>query len=243
MLHFIIIEDEDRSANVLLRIISEHFPAFTFQGRAETVQKAVTMIKEKKPNLVFLDVELPDGTGMDVLRRFEKPAFKVIFTTAHDHYALPAIKFSAIDFLLKPMSIEETKCAVEKVMEQSQAERLDQLVKSPESGKSKRLALPIQEGFAFIEVADLLFLSAEGSYTVLHTEDGKKHVVSRSLKEYEELLLSHGFFRIHHSHMIQLDKIVKYVKGIGGYVVMKNGISLDVSARRKDEFLKRLTAI
>ncbi|HYV90705.1 MAG TPA: LytTR family DNA-binding domain-containing protein [Chitinophagales bacterium] len=243
MLRFIIVEDEDRSADVLLRIMSQHFPAMMFEGRAGNVQDAVALIKEKKTDLVFLDVELPDGTGMDVLRRFEQRTFKVIFTTAYDHYALPAIKFSAIDFLLKPLSIEETKSAVDKVLHQSQIERLDQLVKSQESGKLKRLALPTLEGFAFIEVADLIFLAAEGNYTVLHTNDGKKHIVSKSLKEYEELLASHGFFRIHHSHVIQLDKIVRYVKGSGGYVVMKDGTSLDVSARRKEEFLKKLTSL
>lgn len=241
MLHYIIIEDEDRGANVLLQILSKHFPALQFEGRAGTVEEAVSLIREKKPSLVFLDVELPDGTGMDVLRRFEQRTFKVIFTTAYDHYALPAIKFSAVDFLLKPLSIEETKAAVEKVLQQSQTDRLDQLVKSQETGKLKRLALPTIEGFAFIEVADLIFLSAEGSYTVLHTVDGQKHVVSKSLKEYEELLEPQGFFRIHHSHIVQLGKINKYVKGNGGYVVMKNGTSLDVAARRKDEFLKLLT--
>ena len=201
------------------------------------------LIKEKEPGLVFLDVELPDGTGMDVLRRFDQRNFKVIFTTAHDHYAIPAIKFAAVDFLLKPLSIEEVKSAVQKVLAQPQTDRLDQFVKSQESGTLKRLALPTLEGFEFIEVEDLVYLAAEGNYTVLYTEDKKKHVVSRSLKEYEELLAPHGFFRIHHSHMIHLDKIEKYVKGSGGYVVMKNGASLDVSARRKDEFLKRLTSM
>ena len=243
MLHFIIVEDEEHSANVLLQIMSKHFPALVFEGRAGNVQEAVALVKEKDPDLVFLDVELPDGTGMDVLRRFEQRPFKVIFTTAYDHYALPAIKFSAIDFLLKPLSIEEIKTAVDKVVQHSQTERLDQFVRSQESGKLKRLALPTLEGFAFIEVADLIFLTAEGNYTVLHTTDGKKYIVSKSLKEYEELLEPQGFFRIHHSHMIHLDKIVKYVKGSGGYVVMKNGTSLDVSARRKDEFLKKLTSL
>jgi two-component system LytT family response regulator len=129
------------------------------------------------------------------------------------------------------------------VLKQPQTERLDQLVKSQETGKLKRLALPTLEGFAFIEVSDLVFLSAEGNYTVLHTVDGKKHIVSKSLKEYEELLEPQGFFRIHHSHIVQLDKITRYVKGSGGYVVMKNGTSLDVSARKKDEFLKKLIEI
>ena len=126
-------------------------------------------------------------------------------------------------------------------MSQSQAERLDLLVKSNESGKLKRLALPTLEGFTFIEIADLIFLTAEGSYTVLHTTDAQKHVVSKSLKEYDEMLEQHGFYRIHHSHIIQLEKISKYVKGNGGYVVMKDGTSLDVSSRRKDEFLRKLT--
>lgn len=241
MPHYVIIEDEERGANVLLQILVKHYPILQFDGRAGTVKEAVTLIREKKPELVFLDVELPDGTGIDVLRHFNDRTFKVIFTTAHDHYALTAIKFSAIDFLLKPLSIEEIKIAVDKVLSQSQAERLDLLAKSNEYGKLKRLALPTLEGFTFIEIADLIFLTAEGSYTVLHTTDAQKHVVSKSLKEYDEMLEQHGFYRIHHSHIIQLEKISKYVKGNGGYVVMKDGTSLDVSSRRKDEFLKKLT--
>lgn len=243
MVRFIIVEDEDRSANVLLQIMSHHFPSLQFEGRAGSAQEAVMLIKVKNPDLIFLDVELPDGTGLDVLRCFGQRIFKVVFTTAYDHYALPAIKFSAIDFLLKPLSIEEVKSAIDKVLQQSQTERLDQLVKSQETGKLKRLALPTQEGFAFIDIADLEYLSAEGSYTVLHASDGKKHVVSKSLKEYEDLLVPQGFFRIHHSHIIRLDKITRYIKGNGGYVVMKNGTSLDVSARRKEEFLKKLTSM
>lgn len=241
MIHYIIVEDEDPGANVLYQILSSHCKELKYDGRAASVKQAAMLIREKNPELIFLDVELPDGTGIDLLREFGNRTFKVIFTTAHDHYALAAIKFAAIDFLLKPLSIEETKAAVEKVLQQSQSERMEQLIKSPDSGKHKRLALPTQEGFAFIEVGDLVYLTAEGSYSVLHTEDGMKFVVSKSLKEYEELLEPHGFFRIHHSHMVQLGKIRKYVKGNGGYVVMKNGLSLDVSARRKEEFMRLLS--
>ncbi|MGB3077123.1 MAG: LytTR family DNA-binding domain-containing protein [Chitinophagales bacterium] len=241
MFSFVIIEDEQHSANVLLQIMLQHFPALQYHGRAAGVMEGVTLIKKKHPDLIFLDVELCDGTGLEVLRHFDQRPFKTIFTTAYDHYALPAIKFSAIDFLLKPISIEETKSAVEKAMQLSQTERIDQLVKTQENGALKRLALPTLEGFAFVDISDLVFLSAEGSYTVLHTADGQKYVVSKPLKEYEELLESQGFFRIHHSHIVRLHQISKYVKGSGGYVVMKNGISLDVSARRKDDFLKKLT--
>lgn len=240
MLRFALVEDEDHSASVLLQIMAQHFPHIHFDGRAGNAEQAARLIREKNPDFIFLDVELPDGTGLDVLRQFEKRSFRVIFTTAYDHYALPAIKFAAIDFLLKPLSIEETKAAVDKVLQHSQAERLDQLVKYPGNGKLKRLALPTLEGFAFIDLCDLVFLSAEGSYTVLHMADGQKHIVSKPLKEYDELLEMQGFFRIHHSHIVHLDKIVKYVKGNGGYVVMTNGIPLDVSARRKEEFIRKL---
>lgn len=243
MFSFVIIEDEDHGANVLLQIMLQHFPVMQYSGRAAGVKEAIALIKEKSPSLIFLDAELSDGTGLDVLRHFEHRPFKTIFTTAYDHYALPAIKFSAVDFLLKPISIEETKSAVEKALHQSQTERIDQLVKAPENGPLKRLALPTLEGFAFVDISDLVFLSAEGSYTVLHTGDGQKYVVSKPLKEYEEMLEPLGFFRIHHSHIVRLHQISKYVKGSGGYVVMKNGTALDVSARRKDNFLKKLTEL
>lgn len=240
---YIIVEDEDRGAAVLRRIVDEHMPMLAFLGRAAGVKEAVQLIEEKQPQLVFLDVELRDGSGLDVLRRFGHRTFKVIFTTAHDHYALPAIKFSAIDFLLKPISISEVKTAVEKAFDQPQHERLDNLQQLNNTSSLQRLALPTSEGYLFVDMNQVLYVSAEGSYSVFHLAGQKKHMVSRSLKEYEDLLSPFGFFRIHHSHIVQLSQIEKYVKGSGGYVVMKDGTPLDVSARRKEEFLKRLKAI
>ena len=234
----LIVEDEPLAREIISRYVLQ-VPTLQLAGACANAIQAFTFLQEHAVDLVFLDIRMPQLNGNDFLKTLQNPP-KVIFTTAYDHYALPAIKFAAIDFLLKPLSIEETKAAVDKVLQQSQAERLDQLVKYPGNGKLKRLALPTLEGFAFIDLYDLVFLAAEGSYTVLHMADGQKHIVSKPLKEYDEMLEMQGFFRIHHSHIVHLDKIVKYIKGNGGYVVMTNGLPLDVSARRKEEFIRKL---
>ena len=195
--------------------------------------------------MVFLDIQMQSETGFDLLAKVKPINFEVIFTTAHSNYAIKAFKFSAIDYLLKPIDIEDLKKAVEKVERKVNfniSARLEQLVQNlkPSSGQNHKLALPTLDGLIFVKIEDIIYCEASSNYTQIFTFDGKKHVVSRTLKEYEELLADHDFFRIHNSFLINLNSIKKYVRGEGGYVIMSNDVSLDVSKRKKEAFLSKL---
>lgn len=211
----------------------------------QNVDEGIKAIKEFKPEIVFLDIQMQRETGFDLLTRIKDINFEVIFTTAHSEYAIKAFKFSAIDYLLKPIDIQELKHAIEKVnkkLHDNISLRLEHLVQNLRSTSSEnyKLALPTSEGLLFVKVSNILYCEASSNYTEIVTEDGKKHVVSRTLKEYDEMLTDHNFFRIHNSYLINLNAIKKYVRGEGGYVVMNNDRSLDVSKRKKESFLSRI---
>lgn len=211
----------------------------------QNVDEGINAIKEFKPEIVFLDIQMQRETGFDLLTRIKDINFEVIFTTAHSEYAIKAFKFSAIDYLLKPIDIEELKHAIEKVnkkLHDNISLRLQHLVQNLRSTSSEnyKLALPTTDGLLFVKVSNIVYCEASSNYTEIVTEDGKKHIVSRTLKEYDEMLADHNFFRIHNSYLINLNAIKKYVRGDGGYVVMNNDHSLDVSKRKKDSFLVRI---
>ena len=197
---------------------------------------------------MFLDVELPDGTAFDDLQQLGGIRFQIIFTTAHAEYALRAIRFSALDYLMKPVVAEETRAAVDKVRGRRQdhdvrAHQMRTLQKHLVSGGEgmDRIVLPTQEGFIFVELHDIVWCEAQSNYTVFHLVAGPALIACRTMMEFEELLQEHGFFRIHHSHMINLHHVARYVKGKGGYVVMSTGTELEVSVRkRKEEFVGRI---
>lgn len=195
--------------------------------------------------MVFLDIQMQRETGFDLLTRLSSINFEVIFTTAYSEYAIKAFKFSAIDYLLKPIDIGELKASLDKVEKKlmgSISERLHELIQNlkPPSKHGYKLALPTSDGLIFVKINDIIYCEASSNYTQIYSNDGRKHIVSRTLKEYEDLLTDHNFFRIHNSHLINLDCIKKYVRGEGGYVIMNNDISLDVSKRKKEAFLSRL---
>lgn len=240
----VIVEDEPGNVNLLINILSAHCPQVEVLGHAASVTEARDLVQRTRPKLLFLDVRLSDGSAFDLLPQIDYPSLAVIFTTAHEEHALPAFRFSAVDYLMKPLSIAEVKEAVQraqkKLAEQDQFDRIKRLLNDLQQKQTERLALPTLEGLQVVDLDDILFIEAAGSYCLFHLAGKEKIMVSRTLKQYEEMLCANGFFRIHHSHIIQLRHVVKYVKGSGGYVVMQNGVTLDVSSRRKDEFVKRL---
>jgi two-component system LytT family response regulator len=186
-------------------------------------------------------------TGFDLLTQLGDFDFEVIFTTAYAEYAIKAFKFAAIDYLLKPIDIEELKRAVSKIekrMNDSIAQRLQQLMQNLKNTSSEnyKLALPTTDGLVFVKMQDILYCEASSNYTEITVMDGKKYIVSRTLKEYEDMLGEHSFYRIHNSYLINLNAIKKYVRGEGGYVIMANDKSLDVSKRKKEGFLARIGA-
>ncbi len=245
MIKCIIVDDEQKSQESLKILLEDFCKGVEVKALCQNVTEAITALATHNPDLVFLDIHLQRETGFDLLTQAEKIDFEVVFTTAYSEYAIKAFKFSAIDYLLKPIDIEELRKAVEKVQKKHNGnitDRLDQLILNLKNttGQNYKLALPTTDGLIFVQIENIIYCEASSNYTQIFTQDGKKHLVSRTLKEYEDLLTDQNFFRIHNSYLINLNLIKKYVRGEGGYVVMANDVSLDVSKRKKEAFLARL---
>jgi two-component system LytT family response regulator len=184
--------------------------------------------------------------GFTMLQQLHNRDFELIFITAYDHYAIKAIRFSALDYLIKPVEVDELKAAVEKAVQKSKHsagnQRLELLLQNlmNEKKEHQRIAIPSMEGLQFINMDDIIYLEAQSNYTLIYLKDSYKLTVSKTLKDFEELLPSAVFIRIHHSHIINRNAVEKYIKGGGGQVQMKNGITLDVARRKKDEFMKAI---
>ena len=247
MLNSIIVDDELKSRESLKILIDDFCEGVVVKAICQNVTEAMEAIDRFKPDVVFLDIQLQRETGFDLLAKIKNVDFQVIFTTAFSEYAIKAFKFSAVDYLLKPIDIGELRNAlakVEKRRENASSERLQQLLQNLRSGSASnyKLALPTADGLVFVKVSEILYCEAASNYTEITVADNKKYTVSRTLKEYEDLLSEQNFYRIHHSYLINLDEIKKYVRGEGGYVIMNNDKSLDVSKRKKEGFLSKIGA-
>ncbi len=250
MIRGLVVDDENKSRENLKILLNEFCEDVEVIGLASTIKEATDIINTLKPDVVFLDIQMHKETGFDLLEQFDKINFEVIFTTAHSEFALKAIKFSAVDYLLKPIDINELQWAIEKVKNKIKNKsfskaNIDLLLQNlkPHTEQKYKLALPTSNGLVFVKLKDIIYCEADSNYTNIYTQDGKKHIVSKTLKEYDELLHEHNFFRIHKSYLINVNEIKEYIRGEGGYVIMNNSISLDVSKRRKDEFLKLISKI
>ena len=243
----IIIDDEQINQKALTKMLDLYVPDIEIIGVASSADEGIQLIAEKKPEIVFLDIEMPEKTGFDMLKEIEDPQFQLIFTTAHAEYAIKAIKFAALDYLLKPINLNELKEAVEKAIHRIQSgesimNRID-VVKSNRPNNQfefNKIALPTLEGIEFYDTSDIIRVEADRAYCKFYLNKGKEILVSKSLKEYEDILEECNFYRVHKSHMVNLDTIVKYVKGKGGYVVLEDGSHVDVSVRRKEQLIKLL---
>ena len=247
MLRAVIVDDEPKSLENLKIICEEFVSNISVISLCRSVHDAQIAIKEHKPDIVFLDIQMQHETGFDLLAKIEDIDFEIIFVTAYSEFAIKAFKFSAIDYLLKPIDIEELRAAVAKV-QQKRLGKTSRRLKILQDNlfdatvDTSKIALPSADGLVFIKTNDILYCEASSNYTIFYTAENKKYIVSRTLKEYEELLSDHNFFRIHHSYLVNLKAIKKYVKGDGGYVVLTNDITLDVSKRKRVDFLNRLSA-
>ncbi len=242
ILQAVIVDDEARGREGLRRLLSIHCPRIRVEAECGSVAEAVAALERSSPDVVFLDIELPDGTGFDILQRTRSETYRTIITTAHDTYAIRAIRSSALDFLVKPIVGEELVEAVRRAEEQvlSQEARADQLrllgahMRGADHG---RIAVPTAEGLRFLELSMVIRCQAHGNYTEFVLADRTHLLVSHTLKNYDELLSDRGFFRIHHAHVINLLHVRRYLRGKGGIVVMSDGTELEVAVRRKEEFL------
>ncbi len=245
----IIVDDIIKNREILIEMLTDFCPQVEIIGEADNVASALSIIQKNTPDLVLLDIEMPDGTGFDLLEKIGNISFEVVFVTAHDRYALKAIKFCALDYILKPVDVKELIKAIhradEKYKQLNSSNNFSHLIHNIKNQNinNHRIALPTQDGFVFIEVNDILRCEAEGSYTQVFLKNNKNIFATRKIKGFEELLNDYHFFRVHRSHLINLNYIEKYYRGEGGYVVMIDGTSVDVSRRKKEEFLERLKSV
>ena len=243
----IIIDDEPNAVDFIFSIIVEYCPDLEVTGKAYDVPEGIRIINEKKPDLVFLDVEMPNGTGFDLLSHFPDKDFDVVFITAFNHYAIKAIKFSAVDYILKPINIKEFIEAVRKVMEKRSGsakqsnDNFKILMENLRSGSPSRLAIPTADGMEYLNPKDILRIEADRSYSWFFLTGDRKILVSKHLKEFQDLLSDRYFFRAHNSHLINLKYVRKYVRKEGGYIEMQDGAQIPVSRNRKDLFLVHMS--
>jgi two-component system LytT family response regulator len=247
MLNAIIIDDEADGRNALRLAIEKFFPEIVIKGIYETPEKGLEGITRLKPNLVFLDIQMPRMSGFDLLKLIMPINFEVIFVTAFDQYAIKAIRFGALDYLLKPIDIDDLRLALEHAKERIQKNTTTSFQYQSvldnnrhAGGKLERIAVPTLEGIEFFNTDDIIYCEANGSYTNLLLKENIRKLISRNLKDFENLLEESGFCRVHHSFLINLRHVQKYFKGDGGYVIMTDNHHVDISRRKKDEFLSLL---
>lgn len=243
MITAIVIDDEPKARETIVQMITLYCKNINIVCQADDIHSAYVAISQHKPDLVFLDINLKEGTGFDLLKRFSQIDFKIIFITAFDNYAINAFKFSAIDYILKPVHPDDLIAAVDKVERIHEKEifrktfhtllsNIEQ--KQPEQ---KIIVLKTSENIYIVNVCNIIRCESEKNYTMFYLSDKKKILVSQTLKEYDELLESSGFYRVHQSHLINIKHIDHYVKGDGGYIVMKDNAQIPVSCRKKDYLL------
>lgn len=242
----IIIDNENEIVEGLTLMIEKFCPQITELHSASDIESGIETILKHNPDLIFLDVELGNGTGMDLLSRIKKYNFDVIFITSHNKYAVDAFKFSAIDFILKPIGVEELISAVEKAKFSLTNKDLKQQIKilqenfSKINGDSKKIVLKDSESMYFLSVSDIIMCKAEGSYTEFHLITNEKIIISKGLKEYDELLENYGFIRTHNSYLVNIHKIKRFDKSNGGFLVLENNQEVPVSQRKREQILSLL---
>jgi two-component system, LytTR family, response regulator len=238
MIKTVIIDDDLVSQEALKDVLHDLGNELEIVGVYSGVEETLANLPGMEVDILFLDMELQDGQGFDVLKRLEDINFEVIITTMHDSFMLEAIKHSAIDYLFKPVSIADLSSAISRF--ESKVQKLQKLKRSNTKELQTRLVIPNQDGLELVEIKDLVRLQSDGAYTKLYLEDGRHHLTSKNLGHYEDRLKVHDFFRVHHQHLISLNHIKKYMKGDGGSVTMSDNSIVDVSRRKKEEFLKKL---
>jgi two-component system LytT family response regulator len=244
MINAILIDDETHCLESLTILLHKFCPEVQILERCLSAKQGLDAALKYKTDLVFLDVEMPSMNGFEFLEQFNEIPFSVIFTTAYDKYAIRAIRFSALDYLLKPIDPKELVTAVHKVEAHNHPPTSEQFrmlldkIQNKESGLTK-IAVPIAEGFELVKADDIITCEADNNYTYLHLKNKRKITACRTLKEVEEQLGSFpSFIRVHHSYIVNLNEVVKYIRGDGGYLTMSDGSMVDVSRSRKTAILK-----
>jgi two-component system LytT family response regulator len=245
MLRSVIIDDEPQNAAILKNDLSIHCPPVDIISVCHSAKEGIMAIKKEKPDLVFLDIEMPWMNGFEMLEMLDVISFSIIFTTAYDQFAAKAFRISAVDYLLKPIDANDLKEAVKKALQRSEQQRgnihienLLRNIKQPSS--QQKIALPYKEGYEFVEVSHIIYCQAEGAYTKVFLDNKKYILVSKPLGDIEELLPSNIFQRIHHSTVVNLNYVTHFVRSDGGYVKLQTGEQLVVSKSKRDAVMERL---
>lgn len=245
MIKAVIIDDEPDARDIIKSLIKLYADGVNFIGEAESVSSGVKLLKETAPGLVFLDIQMADGNAFDLLDQEPEGDFDVIFTTAYDHYALKAIKYSAVDYLLKPIDPDELKNALNKIRarvpgDQEGKEALKLFRNNLKNPSEARLALHDKKGINFVNPNDIIALTSHNNLTVISIRDKEQLVITKTLKEFEDLLCGDGFYRIHNTCIVNFNHITRYIKGDGGFVIMNDNKQYEVSRRKKNDFLEAL---
>ncbi len=244
MITAIIIDDEQKGRIALKQKLQDYCADIELLGEAENGEEGMKLIEKNQPDIVFLDIEMPRMDGFEMLHWLPEKNFHLIFTTAYDQYAIKAIKYAAFDYLLKPIDIEELKSTVSRINSQPLMYTEKKLAALEQNLQGKnifnKIAIPSLDGLLFFNITDIIHLIANSNYTTIYFNNHPKLIASKTLKDFEELLPVDIFFRSHHSHIINLNYIKRYIKGDGGQIEMQNGNYADVSRRKKDEFLKTI---
>ncbi len=238
-LNAIIVEDEETSREILRNYLKKYCPNVQILGEASNVEEALILIRNNDLDLVFLDVEMPYGNAFDLLDKVDDINFETVFVTAYNHYAIDALNAHASYYLMKPISIDELIKAVDYVAEiRTKEEALQDQVFVPKTNAvSGKITIPQQDGFEIVNTSDILYCKADDNYTEIYLNNNKKKVVSKTLKYFEDALNDTGFARVHKSYLVNVNEIVRYVKGKGGSVVLSNGKQIMVSSSKKAELL------
>ena len=245
MINAIIIDDEKKCNSLLQKTIEKQLIDIKIVATAANVDDGIRLIHHHEPDLIFLDIEMPNKNGFDLLSAFDEINFDVIFTTAYNQYAIKAIKYSALDYLLKPVDADDLKIAITRFKQKQKSSQKSQINLLFDNLKNlnhayNKISVSTNEGVIFLTIADIIYCEATGSYTQFYLRNNEKLLSSRTLKDFEELLTNHNFFRIHNSFLININEIKRYIKGDGGSVIMSNTNEVLVSRRKKEEFMKKL---
>ncbi len=244
-LRAILIDDELNSLQNLQQKLEGFCPDVSIVAVTQKPEEGILLIRQHQPDVVFLDIEMPRMSGFRMLEQIGDYDFDIIFTTAYNHYSIDAIRISAFDYLVKPIGIEELQHAVERLsksLHRQTKEKIDILKKSLNDSRSQedKIAISTSEGIEFIPIKNIIHIESKSNYSKIFLTDSKSMLVTKILKDFEEMLVPYNFYRVHNSHLINLTYIQKYVRSEGGHVMLQDGTVIDISRRKKEEFLKMI---
>lgn len=243
-MNVVIVEDEQQNLETLEEILQNHCEQVKITGTASTVSEAVQVIDEVNPDLLLMDINLPDGNSFDILKQIKRKDYKLIFITAFEEYAIKAIKLSALDYIVKPVDPKELIQAIDKaqtaIEEKESNLKIDALLANVNnlSHKKEKIVLKTAESIFILDIQDIIRVESEGSYTRFYTNKGNKILISKTMKDYEDVLTDSGFFRIHKSHIVNMNYLIRFDKSEGGYLVMTDQSKVPVSYRKKEKLLE-----